>query len=262
MGSVEGIKRAMLAAGFRSPIERSALEQFINEDTKNLGAEHREIFEKFLFQSRLGRALCTPKYNPSDAETLIETVLRGDQSKPKNIDIDGLYFLYHGSYLRLNRYAVHVLEIREVGDDRRIEASLTLKDNITVTKKIHYAPGCVTFFGELPQIVFGGSDSRVGVSLITVLKTWSDEKKINGFVGKFFGMTDEQKPFDRICLARRSAGARADTMSQETGVFQLDKLPKPHREAVDELANIAPEPLFPDPITQHPHWASRSDSAS
>jgi hypothetical protein len=49
--------------------------------------------------------------NHSSCDRLINTLSSGNDTKPSNSEVSGLYFVYRGSYLLEDHYAVRALEI-------------------------------------------------------------------------------------------------------------------------------------------------------
>jgi hypothetical protein len=280
--SVEGILHAAYKAGYDVPITRNGLDQFIKGDTKTLNPACRGPLEQFLFRSPLGRTLRNPG-RASSYDRLIEVLSSGALfAKPNDVDVTGLYFFYHGSYIRKHHFLVRLLDIRAV-DESSLEATHTLRDNKSVHFPIVEAHGCVTFFGDLPHLLFGADANRIGLHLIVATEAWRSKNQLIGFVGQMSGM-NKGNAFHRHCLvvrgtegpieddgeptqARLANGGSPSQdprtrMFQETGSFKLDELKGRHRNAIDKLSEIIPTPLFEDPIFNHPEHIKRSRELS
>jgi hypothetical protein len=261
MTSVEGILHAAYKAGCDVSITRGGLDQFMKGVTKVLTPKHREPLEQFVFRSRLGRALRNPK-RASGHDRLIEVLSSGAYSKPSDLDLTGPYFFYHGSYIRKHHFLVRVLDIRAV-DESALEATHILRDNKSVHFPIVEAHGCVTFFGDLPHLLFGTDANRTGLHLIVATEAWRSKNQLTGFVGQMSGM-NKGNAFHRHCLVIRGTEGSSPSqdprtrMIEETGLFTLDELKGRHRKAIDKLVEIIPTPLFEDPIFKHPEYVNRS----
>jgi hypothetical protein len=254
--SIEGILHAAARAGCKVPISRAGLDQFIRAETKNLSERTRVPLEKFVFQSPLGRALRAPLAEEAPAPWPLAN---------QGIDISGLYWLYHGSYLRAGLFSIKVLEIRRV-DGQASAARLIRKDNLTGTSKqsIFEARGQVVFFPL--RIVLEASDTRLGHSLLAAGQTDLSpaRDRLEGFKGTLSGVTRNGLCFQRVFAATRpsalSAGNGGTPPSHEealalmigqTGLFRHEELAASHREAVDHLTAVAPDLLlFSDPVLE------------
>ena len=63
-----------------------------------------------------------------------------------------------------------------------------LRDNISITVPIVESFGCVTFFGDLPQIIFGADENRIGFALLVIITKASwQERQLIGAVGRISG---------------------------------------------------------------------------
>jgi hypothetical protein len=267
--SVDSIKRAAERAGCDLSISRSGLSQFIEGHTKTLKPEHSEPLERFFFRTPIGRALHSKRStHASGLDPLIDLLSAADETVPKGFDFNGLYFVYHGSYLRPDMFAIRTMEIACLNEGS-IAAEDYVQDNVTLTALTHRALGCIIFKSDLPQIITVSDDNRRGLSLFVATQIVNDRDVIQ-IVGMLYGITKNLQNFERRCLIRKSnapiygfkESADYDGLRQrmirETGVFTHAELKGGHRDAIDTLAKYLPETqkLFEDPIFNHPRFKS------
>jgi hypothetical protein len=265
MAVVGGAKSVLqLAAHTGNPVPMSddALNRFARDDTKTLKAQNLLPIESFL-RSPLGQLLLKGPPPGPDRGRLAATLSSGNRKKPSGVAVTGLYYLYHGSYVRPGYYAIHLLEIQSP-DDNALFVTDILKDNIAVPEDLLTSYGSLIFNDERPQIILESNDYRVGLNLIVATSEWSAQNMNGGLKARFFGMTNERKVFDRHCIITRGTDGplpigdptyanMRNAMIEQTGLFTLSKLQGRHRKAIDDLAKTIPPPLFPDLILQHPN---------
>jgi hypothetical protein len=251
------ILRAAEKAGHPSEISSGGLAQFIEKDERSMDAHLREPLERFLYETALGRALRSPSPNGTSAfDRLTAELGTGNLLKPPDLEVAGMYFLYHGSYMRPRHFVVRLLEIRCVHGTILVVTD-KLRDNIAKPPfPVLEAHGCLTFEGNRPHIVLRAKDNRAGFGLMVASKISVGKNELKNFIGKVFGTTAEGKPFERHCIAIKANKTDSDAVRkkliQETGLYTLAKLKRRHRSAIDLLAETMPEPLFYDPILNHP----------
>lgn len=254
--SPEAILNAARLTGNHPDITGSGLHQFITIDDRSMAPEAREPLERFVYETNLGLALRAPIQDAAIAiDTLISNLTTGVLAKPDNIEVEGFYFFYHGSYIRPDHFVVRLLEIsreREVG----FGATDTLRDNIAKPPfKLLEAKGAVSFLGNCPNIVFHARDNREGVSLLVSSQAVIDGTRLTSFTGQLSGITSARKPFARYCFGIRIDGATKDmsaSLIEETGLYTIRKLPTQHRQAMSQFATTIPVPVFRDPILKFP----------
>jgi hypothetical protein len=256
ISSPEAILNAAHLTGNGSDISGSGLHQFITIDDRSMAPELREPLERFAYGTSLGLALRAPAQDPTIAiDTLIGNLATGVLAKPEDIEVEGFYFFYHGSYIRPDHFVVRLLEIsreREVG----FGATDTLRDNIAKPPfKYLEAKGAVSFLGNRPNIVFHARDNREGISLLVSSQAVIDGTRLATFTGQLSGITSARQPFARYCFGMRIDAATKDrkaSLIDETGLYTIHNLPPQHRAAVKDFAATIPVPVFKDPIFQFP----------
>jgi hypothetical protein len=255
--SPAAILRAAEKAGHPSGISSGGLAQFIDKRERRMDPHLREPLERFLYETPLGRALRAPSNDQASAFDRLTTQLgTGNLSKPPELDVVGMYFLYHGSYIRPRYFVVRLLEIRSIQDTILVVTD-TLRDNIAKPPfPIMQAQGCLVFEGTRPHIVLQAKDHREGLGLIVASNVSAGKTELRSLIGKLFGITAQGKPFERHCIAVKVTKNDADEvrkkMVQETGLYTYEQLKRRHRSAINLLAETMPEPLFDDPILDHP----------
>ncbi len=95
-----------------------AVRNFINGDSKTMEEENRKVLAAFWIDSAIGRALRS--FNISTSPKFTEVVgflASGRASLDPKRTVTGRYFMYHGSYLRPDRYVVRVIDVEGVDNN-------------------------------------------------------------------------------------------------------------------------------------------------
>jgi hypothetical protein len=229
-----------------------------------------------LFRSPLGQALRQPaRVNLASYDRLFEAFCSGTSTVPANLDVTGLYFAYHGSFLLERHYAVRVIEISHT-DDAILSVGDYISNNEAGKKEEKKSGGCVAFFGGLPHFVIRANDNRLGFNLFIGAETdpsgfespqGSDKavlEKLEFFGGTVMGMNARSRQaFIRYCSlvripddSRRTIEeVRSDAIAQ-TGTFTFDRLSDRHRTQIDGLAERVRKKfishMFEDPLWERP----------
>ena len=248
-------------SGYDVPISPAWLKQFMEYDGegegRSINRESREVLEAFVFHSRLGRALLNPQKAETSGYDLLVQSLAGNDIENSPIEAEGLYFLYHGSYLLDGHFAIRAVQISRE-DDTILAVDDSINDNLS-GKGIIEAHGCLVFFGTpaRPHIVTDGSDNRHGLNLFIGTSMISQIGKIRQVVGTMIGMTDRAQHFYRhAIIVRAPAEATFESVLSQTGIYTLaalkdtSRFDPAHARAIEELARQIPlnTQCFPDPI--------------
>ena len=197
-----------------------------------------------------------PERGGSGYDLLVQS-LAGNDIENSPIEAEGLYFLYHGSYLLDRHFAIRAVQITRE-DDSVLAVSDSINDNLS-GKGIIEAHGCLVFFGTpaRPHIVTDGSDNRHGLNLFIGTSMIPQIGKMRQVVGTMIGMTDRAQHFYRhAIIVRAPADTTLDQMMSQTGIYRLTalkderKFDPAHARAIEELARQIQlnSQCFSDPI--------------
>ncbi len=236
------------------PIEPEALRPFLDSDGRSMLPDNYDALAAFWLHTPLGRALRYP--DPKDApqfDQLSYRLASGQLSLPEGRTVDGAYFLYHGSYIEEDRFAVHVVEI-DSADDHILTVRDTIHDNIGLTDGPRESSGAMAFVDGFPQVVLYGTGYRWGFTLLIGTEpVYDNEGRLSHLVGAFLVMTKTHAlAYRRFLMIRQPDGDR-EQMIAESGIFDREQLRAPHRKrhsaAFDKLAkHKAVELPFAEPI--------------
>jgi hypothetical protein len=241
-------------AGHKLKMSDRALRMFIDNETKDLTVEKYDALAAFWLHTPLGRALRYPDpKKPPKFDQLSSRLASGQLSLPEGRTADGAYFLYHGSYIEEDRFAVHVVEI-DSDDDHILTVRDTIHDNIGLTDGPRESLGAMLFVDGFPQVVLYGTGYRWGFTLLIGTEpVYDGEGRLSHLVGAFLVMTKTHAlAYRRFLMIRQPDGDREE-MIAESGIFDRDQLSVPHRKrhsaAFDKLAkHKAIELPFAEPI--------------
>ncbi len=236
------------------PMKPEALRPFLDLPDRSMLQENYDALAAFWLHTPLGRALRYP--DPKEApqfDQLSHWLASGQLSLPEGRTVDGVYFLYHGSYIEPDRFAVHVVEI-DSDDDHILTVRDTIHDNIGLTDGLRESWGAMAFVDGFPQVVLYGTGYRWGFTLmIGTEPVYDGEGRLSHLVGAFLVMTKTHAlAYRRFLMIRQPDGDR-EQMIAESGIFDRDQLHAPdrkrHSAAFDKLAkHKAVELPFADPI--------------
>jgi hypothetical protein len=222
---------------------------------KSLDWEPRQQLEAFAFRSPLGRALRALKTNTApDFDKLMGVLASGNFTRPPETQVAGRYFMYHGSYVKAERYVVRALEIACI-DDSPLTVKDGVKDNITMQGAPRYAHGVVTFVHARPQILLHAKANKAGLCLFIGGETIYDgeDRAMVRVTGSFIAQrTTNNHLIYRRALLLREPDATPEAMLEETGIFTRTELEEDRRArhfaAFQLLAKHLPDEGFEDPI--------------
>ncbi len=232
----------------------TALRTFIDSNDVALLQPNYEALAAFWLDTPLGRALRfpDPKQAPS-IDKLSYKLASGQRTLPEGMTADGVYFVYAGSYIEPDRFAVRVIAIDST-DDHILTVRDTIRDDITLAEGDREAHGAMVFVDGLPQIVLYGLENKRGFSLMIGTETVYDaEGRLTRMLGGFLVMTKAHAlAYRRFLMIRQPNGDR-ERMLAESGIFTREDLRAPqrrhHSAAFDKLAKYkAAETPFAAPI--------------
>jgi len=232
----------------------TALRTFIDSNDVAILQPNYDALAAFWLDTPLGRALRfpDPKQAP-DFDKLSYKLASGQRTLPEGMTADGVYFVYAGSYIEPDRFAVRVFEI-DSKDDHILTVRDTIRDNITLAEGDRASSGALVFVDGVPQIVLYGLENKRGFSLMIGTEAVpDDEGRLSRMVGAFLVMTKNHAVAYRRFLMMRKPDGDREQMIAESGIFTRDELRAPqrrhHSAAFDKLAkHKEAETPFADPI--------------
>lgn len=234
-----------------------ALRNFLGSDTAQLTKANYDALAVLWLASPIGRAL--RKLDPAKAEPfdhIMRALANGIGTMPDGVQAAGRYFMYHGSYLRADRYVVRCLTI-EGGDDRVLTVEDIVRDAITVADTARRASGVMLFVEGRPQILLYGDENKQGLSLLIGQDISTRGGMLDRVFGAFMVMNQDRKVAYRPCLLIRDDSLPADAMIAESGIFTAAQLGESgrarHVAAFDRLRELMETQSFPDPMLTYRH---------
>jgi hypothetical protein len=241
------------ATGEALDLSATGLKRFEDGQTKDLERANHDLLSRFLFETALGWMMRHPKPegSGSDAEFL-NLLLVGGHSAPPGVNLQGLYFTYHGSHYKPGHFVVRATKIGPLRD-----GPLPFVDQLNDTQppyqydpmNTHIANGMATFFRELPHFVAVGKDNSIGFRLTIATHVAKDGSRV---VGQMLGITKGSQIFSRAVLLKRASPTLDEgefqSMLAETGIKPLNEHTDKHRLAFHDLAHSTEEMVFRDPI--------------
>lgn len=276
LASIPRLQKAADLCGCPVSITDVALRSFRDppEDRRHatMLPEHAEQLEAFLYRTPLGLTLRDPMLVAAPglrhvfhALLHLEPPAAGRDVRPaaasdsgRHLDsFAGTFFVYHGSYIRPEHFAVRLATIA-----RARNGSMSVEDRIAdnVTYKLpargdatrsHAAHGCLSLVNGHPHILLFANDNAVGWRLIIIDDPDARSERIDEMKGHMFGVTEANQHFVRaISFHRADEEASAAELIRQTGVYRIDnpKLVDTHRQAICKLAENSRTQVFADPL--------------
>lgn len=233
-------------------VEEAALGKFMNGTTAEPGEDTQAALRTF-FDLPIARLLRNPSFRGAPGtEMLLTALTSGVASQGQDVDLQGLYFAYHGSHLERKHFVVRAIRIINAG--KALISLDMMDDRKGASRKIHEAPGLVSVFDGRPHLVALGEDNAVGFRVIVM---FDFNKQYASGSGQMFGMTNRNLYFSRAIYLRREhklSKLAKDTdrlfaeMVAQTGIRTLDQVPENHRAVFVNLAEAIKGQEFADPI--------------
>lgn len=235
----------------------TALRDFLSSADHELSKKNYDAFAAFWLFSPLGRVLRrADQAEAQPFDQITQELASGQESLPKGKTVDGLYYVYHGSYVKAEHYAVRVFEI-DSADDHILTVKDTVRDEKAAREGDRRSTGAMVFVDSMPQIVLYGLENKRGFSLMFGTEADYDEAhRLDRVVGAFLVKNKNAAiAYRRFLMIRQPTGDRAG-MIDGSGIFTRDELRAPHRkhhsEAFDKLARLqATETPFTPPILDY-----------
>ena len=233
-----------------------AVRNFINADSKTMEEENRKVLAAFWIDSAIGRALRS--FNISTSPKFTEVVgflASGRASLDSKRTVTGHYFMYHGSYLRPDRYVVRVIDVESV-DNNTFVVTDSINDALSLGPGVLTAYGALVFVRDHPQILLSADENKVGMCVFIANESSPRAGQMTEALGDFIAMTKRDELIHRRALLRYQPGGDSAEMIAQSGIFTLQQLNeaqrKHHLAAFETLASHEPATIFPDPILNFP----------
>ena len=237
------------------PGER-AVRDFLGDNPSTLTREHHDSLAAAWLYSRFGRAfrMLGTKDLPA-FDRLVDTLADGARTQPPGTRAAGLYFMYHGSYLKPGHFVIRVIRIDD-GDPHVLAVTDTVTDMLTASEGERVATGAIIFVEKLPQILLFSDENKRGLSLIAGTDVSFKSGRLERITGGMLVMNTNSDVAYRRCLLVREDERSHATMATESGIFPWDKLNTPererHRKAFQFLRKVHLKEAFADPIASLP----------
>ena len=210
--------------------------------------ENAKVLRKFFEQTLLGRVLRHPKPDIAAGQSRIIDAL----SKP-TLDGEryaGLWFVLHGSYLKKNHLAVHLMKVT-YSREGVLDVTDTIRNTLSIYRKPLHSAGIMNLFHGLPHIITYGDENRIGFSLFVAAEGDIDDEKPNEMLvrGTLSGMTKDSIPFTRKAALVKWASPPEDAKQLKSYVALESKL--------IELSGIFSKKEIDDPIRKSGHKAAQ-----
>ena len=229
-----------------------ALRNFINGETDDISKAHYDLLAAAWLYSPAGRALRHLRAEAVPAfDQLMGKLADGNLQRPDGMDVEGSYFMYHGSYLLPGHFVVRVVTVR-ADDDHILTVTDRIRDDKTLDERVRVASGVMVFVDRQPQILLFGDENKLGLSLVIGSRTDVQGGALDQVFGAFIVMRAGGGAAYRHCLMVRETGDDPDMMIAEAGIFteQEIKLPEraKHRRMFDLLKRLTVNQPYDDPI--------------
>jgi len=210
--------------------------------------ENARALRTFFEQTLLGRALRQPKPDVAAGQSRIIDAL----SKP-TLDGEryaGLWFVLHGSYLKKNHLAVHLMKVT-YSREGVLDVTDTIRNTLSIYRKPLRSAGIMNLFNGLPHIITYGDENRIGFSLFVAAEGDTDDGKPNEMLvrGILTGMTKDSIPFTRKAALVKWASPPEDEKQLKSYSALENKL--------IELSGIFSKEEIDDPIRKSGHKAAQ-----
>lgn len=236
-------------AGHDLDMSDRALRMFIDNDTKNCTEEKFKPLAAYWLESIAGRTLRTldGATAPSFLE-LFAVLGSGGQSRPKDMNVAGRYYMYHGSYIEEAHYVIRAIEIAE--EDQIVTVTDTIRDTVRVVTRgeKHVARGALTFVHGLPQILLHADENKLGLSLVLAAGISTAGATLHRISGALLVLTVKTEVASRRCFLIREEDDPIEAMIEQSGIVPLPKLVKLAKKHQDAFAMLAEDSFDPDPI--------------
>lgn len=233
-----------------------ALRNFVTDDasrqSKTIAKPSYEALKAVAFISPIGRAirgLDPDRLTPFDQLTF--ELGGGAETVPEGLQVEGRYYLYHGSYLLPGHYVVRRLTITP-GADGVLLVEDIVRDTKTATNAPRRAAGVMLFADKRPQILMHADENKQGLSLVGFHDIGSDRGELDRGHGALMVMNQRRELAFRPCLLVRVSTVPPETMIEETGIYTPAELRDPRRQrharAFDQLKEQMAARPFADPM--------------
>lgn len=220
----------------------AALRKFLQNEKHRLTPKNYTALADYWLYTPLGRALRHPDPNKAPIfDQLTRVLASGQETMPDGKTAHGLYFVYHGSYIKRDHYVVRVLKI-DANDDHVLTVVDTIQDKKSAKERIRKSSGVMIFVDNTPQIVLYGVENKRGLSLMIGTEAEYDEGEVHldSVVGAFLVKNKTHAlAYRRFLMVRKPGGVFKDMLT-ETGIFTRKELRavarKEHSAAFDKLA--------------------------